>query len=167
MELALKREHPALTDPQTGLPNALHWETVFGVVFAAGGRRIPLTLIIMEIDEFQGWAAEKPHEDVEQAFGTLGSLMSNATRQTDLMARLEESRFAFGLLDCDLNGGRLVADRLDSLLRPVGEETGMSFSTGVAATDRQTFSPGQLVGAAEAALRMARAQGGNQIEYHA
>jgi len=35
MESTNSKGHPALTDVQTGLPNALHWDTVFGVVFAA------------------------------------------------------------------------------------------------------------------------------------
>lgn len=37
--------HPALTDPWTGLPNRPHFDTVFGVTFAAAKRGIPLMLL--------------------------------------------------------------------------------------------------------------------------
>ncbi len=76
------------------------------------------------------------------------------------------ARVAFVLLDCNLAGGRLVADRLDGLLDPLREEAGLGFSMGVAVYDREMIRSEQLVAAAESALRTAQAQGGNQIEFH-
>ncbi len=158
--------HEALTDPQTGLPNKLHWDTVFGVIFAAGARGIPLTLILVEIDGFRSWLGGQDPEKVRMAFSTLGHALGNTTRQSDLAARTQEERFAFLLLDCNLAGGRLVADRLALLLDPIREVTGMGFSTGVAALTRDMTRPEDLVGSAERALRKAQARGENQIEFH-
>jgi len=166
MESTGSKGHPALTDAQTGLPNALHWDTVFGVVFGAGDRGIPLTLILVEVDHYLGWVGDRDSSEVDRALNALGVALGSTTRQSDLAARVEESRYAFVLMDCNLAGGRLVADRLDGLLDPVREEAGIGFSMGVAVFDREMIRSEQLVAAAESALRTAQARGGNQIEFH-
>jgi len=158
--------HPALTDAQTGLPNKLHWDTVFGIVFAAGDRGIPLTLLLLELDDYQEFLRQRDPPEVDRVFGTLGWALGSFTRQTDLAARTQEGRFAFLLLDCNLAGGRLVADRLDAALEAVREMSGLSFCIGVAAFDREMKHPQDLVGAAEGALRAAQARGENQMEFH-
>jgi diguanylate cyclase (GGDEF)-like protein len=158
--------HPALTDTQTGLPNKLHWDTVFGVIFAAGDRGIPLTVILLEADGFGEWLDQSSAHEKEVALGALGDAVAATTRQTDLVARTDESRVAFVLLDCNLAGGRLVADRVDSLLNPVREMTGLSFSMGVASYTRDMVKAEQLFEAAEAALRTAQEKGGDQVEFH-
>jgi diguanylate cyclase (GGDEF)-like protein len=159
-------QHPALTDLQTGLPNRLHWDTVFGVIFAAGDRGIPLTVILVEVDHFQAWHRNADPADLSRALRAMGSALSATTRGTDLVARVEEERFAFLLLDCNMAGGRLVADRVDGLLDPFREMTGLSISMGVAVYNRDMARHEDLLGAANKALRAAQAQGGNQIEFH-
>lgn len=166
MESTSSIGHPALTDAQTGLPNALHWDTVFGIVFAAGDRGIPLTLILLEIDHYLGWVGGRDPGEVDRVLAALGLALVTFTRSSDLAARVEEARFAFVLLDCNLAGGRLVADRLHALLDPLREDGGLSFSMGVAVYDREMLRSEQLVGASESALRAAQARGGNQIEFH-
>ena len=158
--------HPALTDSVTGLPNKLHFDTVFGVIFAAGDRGIPLTLVILEVDGFLAWNARVDAPTSQAALKGLGDALATTVRQSDLAARTEEARFAFVLLDCNLAGGRLVADRVDGLLDPIRESTGLRFSMGVAAFDREMTRPYDLMGAAEEALRSAQAGGGDRIEFH-
>jgi len=159
------RGHEALTDPQTGLPNKLHWDTVSGVIFAAGARGIPLTLILVEVDDYQVWIGDRDQTTVGRVFYALGDVLENTTRNTDLSARTREERFAFLLLDCNLAGGRLVVDRLNLALDPIREMAGMAFSTGVAALTREMTRLEDLAGAAEEALRKAQARGKNQIEF--
>ncbi len=166
METEGRSSHPALTDAQTGLPNKLHWDTVFGVVFAAGDRGIPLTLILLEIDHYQDWILNHDPEETDIVFASLGQVMGTTVRQSDLAARTQEGRFSFLLLDCNLAGGRLVADRLDGFLDPVRERWGMGFSMGVAAFSRDMTRPENLVAAAEEVLRRGQARGENQIEFH-
>ncbi len=158
--------HPALTDDQTGLPNRLHFDTVFDIVFAAGDRGIPLTLIFLEVDRYLEWTTRHGGEAVDHAMKTLGDALATTIRQTDLVARVEEARFAFVLLDCNMAGGRLVVDRLDGLVGPFREETGLKVSIGVAAYAREMDRPYDLIGAAEHALRAAQARGGNDVEFY-
>jgi diguanylate cyclase (GGDEF)-like protein len=165
MESTESKGHPALTDAQTGLPNALHWDTVFGIVFAQGDRGIPLTLILLEIDDLSVWADDRDSGEIDRMFSSLGSSLGNTTRSSDLAARVGEARFAFILMDCNMAGGRLVADRLDLLLNPHRESSGLSFSFGVAVYNREMLQSEQLIADAEAALRAAQAGGENQIEF--
>jgi len=158
--------HPALTDPQTGLPNKLHWDTVFGVVFAAGERGIPLTLILLEVNRFQEWGVNREQAEVDGVLDLLGQALGSTTRQSDLAARTQDGRFAFLLMDCNLAGGRLVADRLDVVLAHLRTKSGLSFNMGVAAHNRDMARGEDLVGAAENALRVAQARGENEIEFH-
>ena len=45
--------HPALTDELTGLPNRLHFEAVYRVLFPAADRGVPLTLISARNRQFR------------------------------------------------------------------------------------------------------------------
>lgn len=92
--------------------------------------------------------------------------MLPAVRRSDLVARIDEARFAFCLLDCNLAGAVLVADRVDGLLDEVRGTTGLRFSMGGAAFDLDMKHPEDLLGAAEVSLRAAQAQGGDKMEFH-
>ncbi len=157
-------KHPALTDGPSGLPNKLHFDTVFHVSFAAGRRGIPLTLLLLEVDDYLLWASSQESTAVDQAMRALGETLAAAIRQTDLLARLDEARFALVMLDCNLAGARLVSDRLEGLLERFRSQTGLTCSMGVAAYGRDMDRPHHLVGMAERALRVAQARGGNQTE---
>jgi diguanylate cyclase (GGDEF)-like protein len=157
-------KHPALTDSPTGLPNKLHFDTVFNVSFAAGRRGIPLTLILLEVDQHVDWASGRGRAEVDRAMRALGETLAAALRQTDLLARLEVARFAMVMLDCNLAGGHLVSDRVVGLLERFRGQTGLTCSLGVAAYLREMERPYDLLEAAERALRAAQARGGNQVQ---
>lgn len=158
--------HPALTDHQTGLPNRLHYDTVFEVVFCTGPRGVPLTVILLEIDQFPEWAGKADASEVDRSLRSVGNTLLPVVRQSDLLARSDEARFALFLVDCNLAGAVLVADRIDGLLDSVREATGLGFSIGAAVFDVDMEQPEDLMGAAEEALRVARGRGSNQIEFH-
>jgi diguanylate cyclase (GGDEF)-like protein len=158
--------HPALTDQETGLPNRLHFDTVFGFIFAFGARGIPVTLIYLEAEDFPEWRTRTGPPEIQRILRWLGGILSSSVRRSDLAARVDESRFALILVDCNLAGGRLVADRVDLLMDPVRESTGLRFSMGVAAYQREMGLPEELMGGAESALRSARSLGGDRAGFH-
>ena len=43
--------HPAVTDPQTGLANSLHFELVYSYLFAAGNRGVTFTVMLLSVGE--------------------------------------------------------------------------------------------------------------------
>ncbi len=160
------RGHPALTDDQTGLPNRLHFDTVFEVIFATGSRGVPVTILLLEIDHFREWAGRVETSEVGKVLRTLGNTLGPLVRRSDLFARTEEDRFTLCLVDCNLAGGMLVADRIDGLLDSLRPATGLGFSMGGAVFDAEMNRPGDLIGSAEKALRVAQARGKNQVEFH-
>jgi len=157
--------HPALTDEQTGLPNRLHFDTVFKVVFSTGSRGVPSTVLLLEIEGFTEWSGGMERAEVSQVLRFLAGLLRPVLRGTDVLARFDEARFVFCLLDCNLAGGALVADRIDGLLDSIREATGLRFSMGGAVFDREMNEPEDLLGAAEASLRIAHGRGGDQVEF--
>jgi diguanylate cyclase (GGDEF)-like protein len=157
--------HPALTDIQTGLPNQLYFETVFDVLFATGPRGIPLTLILLEADGFQDWITGADAEEVGRTLRAMGATLGRVVRRSDILARVGETRFALCLLDCNMAGAVLVADRIDGLLDGIRDETGLGFTIGGASFDVEMEKPDHLLGAAEEALRTARRRGANQTEF--
>ncbi len=165
-ELQPTGRHPALTDPETGLPNRLHFDTVFGVLFATGSRGLALTVILLEVDGFSGWAGRTDPQEVARVLRLVGLTLTPVVRATDLVARVDEARFGLCLMDCNLAGGSLVADRVDGLLDSIRNSTGLGFSLGGAVFDPDMGSPDDLTAAAEMALRTAQDRGPNQMEFH-
>ena len=157
--------HPALTDHQTGLPNRLHFDTVFDVVFATGCRGVPLTVILLEMDPFSEWATKTDELEISRVLRSIGNTLAPVIRQSDLLARWDEACFSFCLVDCNLAGAVLVADRIDGLMDSIRQMTGLTFSIGGAAFDLDMEEPGDLMGAAEKALQAARNRGRDQMEF--
>lgn len=158
--------HPALTDEETGLPNQLHFDTVFRVLFATGSRGVPMTVLLLEIEGFEDWTGSTEAGEVGRMLRSVGGSLVPTVRQSDLVARTGEKRFSFCLLDCNMAGAVLVADRIDGLLDHVRARTSLGFSLGGAAFNLDMKQPEDLVGAAEEALRIAQARGPNQMEFY-
>ena len=161
-----KAGHPALTDEETGLPNRLHFDTVFEVLFATGSRGVPMTVLLLEIEGFEAWAGSCGPAEVSKILRSMGGSLLPMVRQTDLVARIGDARFSFCLLDCNMAGAVLVADRIDVLLDNLRARTKLGFSLGGASFHLDMKHPEDLVGAAEEALRIAQARGPNQMEFY-
>jgi diguanylate cyclase (GGDEF)-like protein len=157
--------HPALTDGETGLPNRLHFDTVFEVLFATGSRGVPMMVLLLEMEDFEAWAGSGDPEEVGRILRSVGGSLAPLVRQSDLVARTGEDRFSFCLLDCNMAGAVLVADRIDDLLDSVRARTKLGFSLGGAAFNLEMKHSEDLVGAAEEALRTAQDRGPNQMEF--
>ena len=158
--------HPALTDDESGLPNQLHFDTVFRVLFATGPRGVPISVLLLEIRDFKGWLERSEPDEQARMLRILGATLMPIVRASDLLARSGEDRFTFGLLDCNHAGAILVADRIDQVLAPIREETGLTFNLGGAVFDMDMRKPEDLLAAADDALKAAREKGVNQAEFY-
>ncbi|HZD03276.1 MAG TPA: diguanylate cyclase, partial [Longimicrobiales bacterium] len=87
--VSAERDHPVLMDPVTNLPNRLHFDVVYRVVFAAGTRGFPITVLLLEAAALQ---------DAEDELRELARRLSAVTRRMDLLARFDERRFVALLL---------------------------------------------------------------------
>lgn len=146
---------PSLTDPESGLPNRLHFDVVHRVVFAAGVRGFPLTVVIVEPEGLPG---------DEEGWGEVGSRLLDVTRTMDLLARFDERRFVILMLGCNVHGGRVAAERVLHALAPWLDEKGARISIGIAAFVPEMQSPEDLVRMSEAALAAAKEAPDSAIE---
>lgn len=147
--------HPALVDGATGLPNRTYFDAVLRVIFALGGRGVPLSVLLLAVD---GTASEG--EGAEGArvpdFERLVSTLRNATRGGDLFARVDPDVFALLLVDCNAQGAITAADRLREAVSGWGDHTGARVSAGVAGWTAALEGPEHLWELAAEALGDAR-----------
>jgi GGDEF domain-containing protein len=138
--------HPVLTDSLTGLANRLHFELVFSYLFRGADRGVPLTLVLVStgVTDTNGLHA-------------LGDRFQRTTRGSDLVAHLGEGRFIMLLLGCNISGGRVAADRIESALQGL---TGRPVSIGLAAYTEKMKESAQLLEAVDLAVRAAEDAGG-------
>jgi GGDEF domain-containing protein len=150
--------HGALTDPLTELPNRLHFDVVYRLLWEAGGRGIPITLIRIEVPGF-GSSSEEGQRRI-------GQRMNLITRQMDMVARLEQDQFGLILMDCNAFGGMVAAERFHADLAPILQDLQLSFHAGIAAWKDWMAKADDMTAAADEALAAARALGPGRIEIH-
>ncbi|MEX2465997.1 MAG: diguanylate cyclase [Gemmatimonadota bacterium] len=141
--------HPALTDPQTGLANRLHFELVYRYLFAAGDRGMAFTIMLLSI----GGAGE----DDPDGLRAIGQTIHRTTRASDLVAHAGGDRCVVLLLGTNLPGARIAADRIEGALRASGYEP---VSIGLATFNASMKDSGALLRSVEAALAVAEKAGG-------
>lgn len=147
------RNHPALTDSQTGLANGLHFDLVYNYLFNAGSRGLPFTVLLLSAGAGDGSDAE--------TFRKIGEGIAEATRSSDLVSHLSSGRYAVLLLGSNLQGSRVAADRIESTLTPISPGP---ISFGMAAYQTSYTEAQDLLKDADAALMAAEAAGGG-IEF--
>ena len=129
--LSLEAQRLTTADLITGVHNRRHF-------FALGNRELnrarrfnrPLSVLMAEVDHFQGICDNYNYEVGNQALRLTAKRFLKDLRIIDLLGRYSEEKFVILLADTDMNGAEKVAARL---VRQVGE-TNLS-------TERGSFSP--------------------------
>lgn len=151
---AARRDHPVLMDPVSELPSRLHFDVVYRVVFAAGTRGFPITVLLMEA----------PTLDSDEEIREFARRLSAVTRRMDLLARFDENRFVALLLGCNVHGGRVAAERMVLSLEPWLLDREGEMKVGVAALLPHMEEETELITEARRALTEAREAPGSSIE---
>lgn len=141
--------HPALTDPNTGLANGLHFELVYSYLFSAGYRGLTFTVMLLSMGGPDAVPAER--------LRAVGQKIQRTTRDSDLVAHVGRGRFVVLLLGTNLQGARIAADRIELALADVA---GGNLSFGLAAYDNTMQDSTALLEAADKALLSAEGAGG-------
>lgn len=142
------RNHPALTDAATGLANRLQFDLVYDYLYLAGLRGLSFTVMVA--------SAGLETDDDEQAVRDLAHAIDQRTRTADLVCHIGEGRFVALLVGTNLQGARIVADRIES----AWESAPGPVSFGVVAFAKESTGPVALLTAARAALLEAEGNGG-------
>jgi diguanylate cyclase (GGDEF)-like protein len=159
----------AATDPLTGLFNrrslavVLDQEVLRAVRFGH-----PLSLLIVDVDDFKRINDERGHPQGDAVLRCLADLVRKATRAIDRAARYGGDELALTLIETDAEGARTLADRLrdDAAKQELSAPDGplrFTISIGVATLPDAAADLDGLVEAADQALLEAKRTGKNRI----
>jgi diguanylate cyclase (GGDEF)-like protein len=158
----------ALRDPLTGLGNhrAFH-EELDRQVSAALRYGVPLSLLLIDLDEFKAINDGRGHATGDRVLRGFGELLGVTLRRADRAFRIGGDEFAVLLPHTDLEGARIVARRLlTQSLEPtlrIGDGEPLSFSGGVSSLPELGLGPAQLFSQADAALYAAKRGGRTDV----
>jgi diguanylate cyclase (GGDEF)-like protein len=158
----------ALRDQLTGLGNHRAFqEEIDGQVEHATRYKVPVSLVLIDLDEFKQINDGSGHAAGDQTLASFGKLVSHALRKVDRAFRVGGDEFAILLPHTDANGAHIMARRLlaaalqptvrDARVRPV------SFSAGVSSLPALALNRAQLYTQADAALYAAKRGGRTDV----
>lgn len=113
--LRLKQELEVLSfqDSLTGVGNRRLFDQQLARAWASARRdRHPLSLIMLDVDEFKKFNDLYGHSEGDQALQSVTRQMLSVLRASDLAARLGGEEFAILLPDTNARDARLVAERI-------------------------------------------------------
>ncbi len=158
----------ALTDPLTGLGNHRAFqEELERQVEQAYRYGVPVSLMLIDIDEFKAINDERGHAAGDRALSDFGRLLLSALRRVDRPFRIGGDEFAILLPHTDADGAWVVGRRLlaTALQPPLRDQAGatLSFSAGVSAVPGLATTREQLYSQADAALYAAKRAGRTDV----
>jgi diguanylate cyclase (GGDEF)-like protein len=157
-------EAMALTDPLTGMPNRRHGSVVLDVAFASAVRGEPVTLVMIDLDDFKAVNDEHGHHAGDVVLRAFADALGAVTRRTDLSARWGGEEFLSILRNCDADGAGIFTGRLRSRFEEASFPFGkVTFSAGIAQYAPGTESWEGLVESADQALFEAKRAGRDRV----
>lgn len=165
-----KIEQQRIRDALTGLLNRQYLEEAIEKECLRSQRlSLPVSLIFIDIDHFKRFNDSYGHDAGDYVLKTVGQLLQNNVRQSDLVGRYGGEELIVLLPNCPLNQAAAIAEGLrsevslfqphfqDQLLDPI------TISLGVASCPLQAQDAPSLIKAADKALYEAKRGGRNLV----
>lgn len=157
-------EQMALTDPGTGLANRRHGMLHLQRAFAAAERGSALSLVMFDLDKFKSVNDEFGHQTGDEALRVFAEILQGHTRHMHLSVRFGGEEFMAVLDEIKPEGARIMAEKVREALQNYTFAWGqITVSAGIASYEDGMASPDVLIAAADEALYLAKADGGNQV----
>lgn len=138
----------SLTDELTGLANRRHMKLVLSHALAAARRGVPLTLVLIDVDDFKQINDREGHLAGDRVLRRLAQCLQTQGRGSDLVVRFGGDEFVVVLPGGDLHGAESFMRRVRARL-----DAGITVSFGIAEYDPATTSTvEQLIEAADTQL---------------
>ncbi|HEX6475317.1 MAG TPA: diguanylate cyclase, partial [Candidatus Limnocylindria bacterium] len=159
----------ALTDPLTGLGNHRAFqEELDRQVEGAQRYKAPISLVLIDLDDFKSINDTKGHAFGDQALTHFGALVKRGLRKVDRAFRVGGDEFAILLPQTDGPAAnivirRLLASALQPALRSQVDPGGLSFSAGISSVPESAADRAELYTQADAALYAAKRAGRTEV----
>ncbi len=132
--------------------------------------KVPLSLVLLDIDDFKSVTDGLGHSVRELVLETIGEFLAGSIQEIDLISRYGEGRFAIMLPGTDLTGAATFGERARTAIAACGMQVGGSeihftISLGLAEA-ASADNAGSLIKRADAALFASKAAGGNCAHLH-
>jgi diguanylate cyclase (GGDEF)-like protein len=153
----------ANTDPLTGIANRRTFERILELELARAGRQgTPVSLAVFDVDGLARIDRSRGADVADDVLRTVAAALADSVRLVDTVARYGGDEFA---LLAPGTAGVTVAQRvLTSAGKALAEGgTGAALSVGVARFPDDGATAAELLDAADAAMHVAKAQGGGRI----
>ena len=170
-------QYLALADGLTGVANKRRFEEFLAAEWRRAHRSHgSVALLLLDIDHFKAYNDRYGHQAGDECLARIAAaLTATASRPTDLLARFGGEEFALVLGGTDLDGALSIAREANAIVHalriPHAGSTTSEFVTasiGVAAAAvDDTTSASDLIGAADAALYRAKAEGRDRVQSRA
>jgi two-component system cell cycle response regulator len=167
--LVEESQRQASTDILTGIMNRRAFLAAMEVEIARSVRHgYPLCVMLMDVDHFKAINDRRGHASGDRVLAAMGSMLGPSLRRSDLAARWGGEEFVVALTSTELDGGRVVAERVRLeiermiVLDGKGEPIPVTASVGLAC-----LLPGEdvhaLVDRADKAMYAAKVGGRNRL----
>jgi len=156
INLKLENQRQSLTDPLTQLGNRrrlrLHVEDLIPV---SRRRKEPFSIILLDIDHFKKFNDTHGHRAGDQLLVQVADILTECSRDQDLVVRYGGEEFLIVLPSADLNDAIVLSERIRKAIR---EKTEVTISAGLA-THNDDLDFDQLVHKADQNLYRAKNSG--------
>ena len=169
VRLELRLEELATTDALTGLPNRRQFtELAARELLRADRVERPLSLLVIDADHFKAINDRHGHVAGDEVLRTLGRVLRDTVRVTDLICRWGGEELVVLLPDTDLDQAAEVAERIrracaDSVTRHGDVAIPVTVSIGVAARAADEHVLEAILDRADQAMYAAKSAGRNTI----
>lgn len=164
-------EQLAHYSPVTNLPNRkLFIQRLQGLLANSRDTDQHAALLLLDIDDFKRVNDSLGHEIGDDLLAQIGKRLELSLRDQDTIGHLGGDEFGILLTDIDANVrvGQIAEHVLQTVRRPVQaghQEIGLSASIGVAMIPRDGNEPPTLLRNADAAMYLAKSNGGDRLHY--
>jgi diguanylate cyclase (GGDEF)-like protein len=167
--LILRIEKLLERDPLTGTLNRRAFDRALEQAHAGFVRGRGYALVMIDMDRFKQLNDTLGHAAGDAALRQMVDELRPCVREVDRFGRLGGEEFGVLLMDTDLAGAALVAERMRMLvdsapLRWLEQDWPLSASFGIAEAERGDTSASAVLARADAALYRAKGQGRNVVQ---
>jgi len=161
----------AINDGLTGLYNYVYFKQVLTLEVKKSLRQgYPVSLIMLDIDDFKKYNDELGHITGDVVLRELGNIIKESVREIDLPARYGGEEFALVLpysgKDGALSVSKRIMNRLNShtfLTKTTSAVGQLTVSIGIACCPEDSYAEEDLIQKADAMLYQAKKEGKNRV----